>query len=133
MKLPATGALTGRAIPEWIGKTPDTPVPERVRLRVFERYSGKCYLSGAKIWPTDAWHVEHIKSLKAGGGNRESNLAPALTMPHKIKTAAERSVTAKVERTRKKHLGITVPKRKIQSRGFQKWQPPQRQDIISDT
>lgn len=124
MKLPATGALTGRAIPEWIGKTPDTPVPERVQLRVFERYNGKCYLSGAKIWPTDDWHVEHIKSLKAGGLNRESNLAPALVAPHKIKTAEERSVTAKIERTRKKHLGITRPKKKIPSRPFGGWVKP---------
>ena len=121
MKIPATGNLTGRAVEEWIGKTPDTPVPERVKLRVFERYGGKCYLSGTKIWPTDAWQVEHIKPLKAGGENRENNLAPALPAHHKIKTADERSVTAKVDRTRKKHIGIAKSKAVMAGSRQSKW------------
>ena len=41
--------MTGRAVPEWIGATPDTKVPERVRLRVFNAYGGVCYLSKRKI------------------------------------------------------------------------------------
>ena len=40
-----------RAVPEWIGKTPDTKVPPRVRLRVFEKHDGTCHISGRKIRP----------------------------------------------------------------------------------
>ena len=35
------GANLSRSVPEWIGKTDDTPAPPRVRLRVLERCEGK--------------------------------------------------------------------------------------------
>ena len=31
-------------LPEWVGETPDTPVPKRVRIRVFERDRGQCQI-----------------------------------------------------------------------------------------
>ena len=42
-----------RALPEWIGKTPDAKVPPRVRLRIFLREGGPDYLSRllAKVVP----------------------------------------------------------------------------------
>jgi 5-methylcytosine-specific restriction protein A len=98
-----------RKTDEWIGKTPETPAPPRVRLRVFERYNGTCYLSGRKIMPGDKWHIEHLQALINGGENRESNMAPALVEPHKIKTAADVKQKAKNDRVRKKHLGIKKP------------------------
>lgn len=100
-----------RAVEEWIGKTDDTPIPARVRLRVFERYGGACYLTGRIIRPGDRWDIEHIKALSLGGEHRESNMAPALVEPHKIKTAQDRRVKAKTDRIRKKHLGIRKPSR----------------------
>lgn len=117
-------ALTTRSVPEWIGATPDTPVPPRVRLRVFERHGGVCYLSGRKIRPGDVWDVEHVIAISLGGENRETNLRPALKDAHREKTAADMAVKSKVERIRKKHLGI-YPKSKapLRSRGFQKTRP----------
>lgn len=113
--------MTGRATDEWIGKTPDSAIPPRVRLRVFERYGGKCYLSGRKIRPGEPWEIEHVIALCNGGEHRESNMAPALKGPHREKTARDVAEKAKVDRVRKKHLGITKPsgrwpKRKLQSR-----------------
>lgn len=109
-----------RALPEWVGKSPDTPVPPRVRLRVFERYGGKCYLSGRKIMPGDRWEIEHVKALIMGGENRESNLAPALAAPHREKTNRDLADKSKADRVRKKHLGIwPKSKAKIRSAGFQ--------------
>lgn len=99
-----------RSVPEWIGKTPDTPAPPRVRLRVFEAHGGVCYLSGRKIMPGDAWQLEHPLALVNGGENRESNLAPALTAAHKIKTAEDVAQKAKNDRVRKRHLGIKKPR-----------------------
>lgn len=43
--------MTGRSVDEWHGANPDAHVPARVRLRVFERYGGKCWLTGRKIMP----------------------------------------------------------------------------------
>lgn len=107
-----------RSVDEWIGKTDDSPIPPRVRLRVFKKYGGKCYLSGIKITPSDKWDCDHIVSLINGGENRESNLAPALKAKHKEKTKADVAMKAKVDRIQKKMLGIKTNKKKIQSRGF---------------
>lgn len=95
-----------RKVEEWIGRTPDTPVPARVKLRVFRRYGGRCYLSGRKIMPGDKWDVEHVLAIVNGGKNRETNLAPALKAPHKAKSAADMATKSKTERMAKKHLGI---------------------------
>ncbi len=108
----------GRSTEEWVGKTADTPIPDRVKLRVFERYGGICYLSGIRIQAGMKWELEHIKALCNGGENRESNFAPALIDPHKVKTAQDRKEKAKSDRIRKKHLGITKPKGTIKSQGF---------------
>ena len=111
--------MTARAVPEWIGATPDAKIPPRVRLRVFERHNGVCYLSKRKIRPGDKWQLDHIKALVNGGTHSEGNLAPVLVEPHKAKTAADVAEKAKIDRIRKKHLGIDTkpkyrwPKRKL--------------------
>jgi len=121
MKLPATGNLHGRAVEEWTGATPDAKIPPRVRLRIFDRANGICHITGRKIRAGEKWEAEHIKPLHAGGIHRESNLAPALVNAHREKTAEERDEKAKVERTRKKHLGIYPKSRTpLKSRGFPK-------------
>lgn len=55
-----------RSTPEWIGKTDDETPPLRVRLRVFEAYGGKCYLTGRKIMPGDEWDLDHKIALCNG-------------------------------------------------------------------
>lgn len=96
-----------RTVPEWIGKTDDTPIPPRVKLRVFERHGGRCYLSGRLIRAGEAWDCDHIIALVNGGENRESNLAPALHGAHQVKTCADLVEKVKTYRKRSKHLGIT--------------------------
>jgi 5-methylcytosine-specific restriction endonuclease McrA len=108
--------VVGREPEEWIGATPDTPVPDRVKLRVFRRWNGRCYLSGRKIAGGDPWDVEHVKALGLGGENRESNLRPALKEPHKDKTAADRDLMAKADRIARKHHGLDKPKRPFPKR-----------------
>lgn len=110
--------MTPRPVKEWIGKTPQSKVPPRVMLRIFERENGICYLSGIKIMPGMKWEADHKIALINGGENCESNLFPALTKYHKIKTRQDLAEKAKTARIRKKHLGITRPKQKIKSKGF---------------
>lgn len=108
-----------RKLPEWTGKTPDTRVPEHVKVRVFSKYEGFCHWTGWKIMPGDDWDTDHIIALINGGENRESNLAPILRgKAHKEKTAQDVAIKSKTYRMRAKHLGLMKPKRKIQSRGF---------------
>lgn len=106
--------MAARSVPEWIGATPDTPAPARVKLRVFLAYDGVCGESGRKIQPGEAWQVDHIRAIINGGENRESNLQPVLVEAHKEKTRRDVKEKAKADRIRKRHLGIENPsKRKL--------------------
>lgn len=96
---------SARQLPEWIGKTPDTPVPPRVKLRVFERYNKRCYLSGVLLRPGH-WETEHIIAIINGGENRESNLAPIAIEPHKEKSKLDLKIKSKGYRIRKRNAGI---------------------------
>jgi 5-methylcytosine-specific restriction protein A len=109
-----------REVAEWVGSSDDAKVPPRVRLRVFEAHGGKCWLSGRKIMPGDAWDLDHKLALCNGGEHRESNLAPALKAPHVAKTKIDRQLKAKADRIRKRHLGIVKAKGQLKSRGFDK-------------
>lgn len=113
-----------RAVDEWIGATPDAPVPPRVRLRIFERTGGRCHLSGRKIMAGDPWDLDHIVALCNGGEHRESNLAPALRDKHREKTAADVAERAKVDRVRKKHLGLHKAKLPMPGSRASGWRKP---------
>lgn len=106
----------GRTVKEWIGKTPDSAIPERVQLRVLLRHDRKCFLTGRVIRPGDAWECDHKRALSLGGEHRESNLVPVLVEPHKVKTKADRKMKAKADAQTKSAYGITKPKQKIRSR-----------------
>ena len=98
--------MTGRSVDEWIGATPDSPVPPRVRVRIFDRHGGICHVSGRKIRAGEPWDLDHVVALCNGGEHRESNLAPVLRDKHRQKTRIDISDKTKVSRVRQKHLGI---------------------------
>lgn len=108
-----------RAVPEWIGRAPDTKVPDRVRVRIFDREGGRCWISGRKIMPGDAWDLDHKVALINGGEHRESNLFPALRDKHRAKTAEDVAEKAKTYAVRARHVLPTQPSR-MQSAGFPK-------------
>ena len=58
--------MTSRTVEEWIGKTPDTKIPQRVRLRVFERFGGVCQLTNRKIQPGDDWEIDGVDRVLRG-------------------------------------------------------------------
>jgi 5-methylcytosine-specific restriction endonuclease McrA len=98
-----------RTVKEWIGKTDDTPVPDRVRMRVFIRDGGRCQCGcGIKIRPGDAWETDHTIAIINGGPNRESNLRTLLDGPehHGRKTRADVAMKATNYRVMKKHFGL---------------------------
>lgn len=107
-----------RSIEEWIGKSDDTPVPPRVKLRVFERHGGICHISLRRIQAGEPWDAEHVLAIANGGENRESNLAPALRAKHPQKTAQDLKLKSKAYHRRRKHLGIHSKKHSIPGRKF---------------
>lgn len=110
-----------RSVEEWIGKTDDTPIPKRVQLRIWEAHGGICHVTQRKIQPGEKYHFDHIIALCNGGKNRESNIAPALAEAHREKTADDVKLRAKIDRVRKKHLGIHKPKYIMPGSRASKW------------
>ncbi len=102
--------MIGRSVEEWVGASPDSKIPDRVKLRIWEREGGRCWLTGRKIMPGDAYDFDHKIALCNGGTHSESNLAPALRDKHREKTAQDVKERAKVDRIRKKALGLAKPK-----------------------
>ena len=114
--------MTGRSLPEWIGSSPDAKVPPRVRLRIFLREQGRCWISGRLIRPGDLWDLDHKIALVNGGEHRESNLFPALRDKHRKKTAEDVKEKAAVYAVRKKHI-LPRPKSRLSGPGFPKAEP----------
>jgi 5-methylcytosine-specific restriction enzyme A len=110
-----------RSTDEWIGATDDAAIPPRVRLRVFERYGGICQETGRKITPADQWDCDHEIALANGGQHRESNLRPVLREAHRSKTKQDVALKAKIDRVRKKHLGVKTKKAKLPGSRDGRW------------
>jgi 5-methylcytosine-specific restriction protein A len=97
-----------RSVPEWIGKTDDSAIPVRVKLRVHAKAEGLCAKCGVEA---ATGQYDHIIPLIIGGENRESNLQFLCTPCHKAKTKLDVKLKAKVARVRSRHLGLRKPSR----------------------
>lgn len=95
-----------RSVPEWIGKTDDTPVPPRVKDRIFKRYEGHCCACTLPIvggrFPT----YDHIRAIVNGGENRESNVQLLCSACHPPKTAADVAEKSSIYNKRAKRLRL---------------------------
>lgn len=107
-----------RRVPEWIGKTPDTKVPDRVRVRVFEFYDGVCQLCGAPILLPKDYVADHRYPLISGGANRETNLQPVHFWCHKAKTVQDVAFKARSYRTRCRRIVGPKPRTMTRWRKF---------------
>lgn len=106
-----------RTVKEWIGKTDDSKPTRACLLRLFDRACGHCNSCGARIG-LKQWEADHIKRLKDGGENRESNLQVLCIPCHRSKTSEENSLQGKANRVRYKTHSIKKP-----SKRGQWWKP----------
>ncbi len=111
-----------RTVPEWIGSSPDSAIPPRVKLRLFEKAGGKCECCGRKLYPGDKYQFDHIIAIINGGENREKNLQVLCDWCHKSKTKQDVKSKSKTAKVKAKHLGIKRPKHKWAKRGFNQYQ-----------
>jgi 5-methylcytosine-specific restriction endonuclease McrA len=95
-----------RAVKEWIGKTPDTQPPPRVRIRVFLAGDKRCGHCTRQLRPGDHWDLDHVQALINGGENREANLQVLCRACHGAKTAGDVKEKAGTARVRAKHYGV---------------------------
>lgn len=98
-----------RSLPEWRGKTPDTPVPDRVRARVFTAKGGRCHRCTRKINAGEKWTCEHLLALINDGENRERNLDVTCNWCLPAKNAEDVAEKSRVYQRKKRHLGIRKP------------------------
>lgn len=113
-----------RELPEWIGKTDDDPIPPRVKVRVFDKFGGKCGNCTRTIFGNLKAAYDHTIALINDGQNRETNLQLLCAPCHAGKTKSDVALKSTTYRKRAKHLGIELRKGpKIQSRGFQRSKP----------
>lgn len=108
-----------RSIPLWIGKTDDTAVPPRVKLRIWDRCKGRCHRCNRKIPTGDKWILEHLVALINGGTNSEDNLCLTCSWCKPVKDAEDVAVKSKTARVRQRHILPRGPSR-LQGRGFPK-------------
>lgn len=105
-----------RAVDEWIGKTPDTPIPLRVKLRILRRQNDTCAGDGCTC-VFDARHrpeFDHRPALINGGENRESKIFALCEPCHDILYPFDVAEKAKVNDTKAKNLGLKTSKRPFQ-------------------
>jgi hypothetical protein len=100
-----------RSLPEWIGASDDSAVPPRVRVRIFDRYEGRCQCGcNRKIMAGERWDAEDTIAIINGGQRRESNLKPWLSEHHPKKTKLDVAEKSRVYRKRSNHLGLKKPR-----------------------
>lgn len=101
-----------RSVAEWIGKTADSKIPDYVKLRIWDREEGLCYLTGRKLRKGE-YDFEHVIALALwtgeGHGNRESNIRLAYRTAHREKTKQDVATKAESDRVRKKHVLPSPP------------------------
>jgi 5-methylcytosine-specific restriction endonuclease McrA len=99
-----------RKVPEWKGRTDDTPAPARVKARLYLDAEGRCkhctrFIDGSAL----VGEYDHIIPLILGGENKESNLQLLCSECHATKSLLDVKLKAKVARVRKRHLGLRKP------------------------
>lgn len=99
-------SATSRTVVEWIGATPDTAVPSRVRLRVLNDFRRRCANCTRPIAPGDKWTCDHKVALINSGENRERNLQPLCQWCNPEKNAADVAEKSDVYAKAAAHAGI---------------------------
>lgn len=95
-----------RSVDEWIGKTDDTPIPPRIRLRIFDKSGGCCRICDRRIVGRLKPRFDHITALINGGFNRESNVQLLCNECHDGKTRTDVREKSVLYRKRSKRLGL---------------------------
>lgn len=120
-----------RKLGPWCGKTDDSAVPVKVKLRILERQRNSvgipvCPDCGQPIRPGQGVEYDHAIPLIDGGKHDELNLRAIHRKPcHAAKTSREATERAERRATVSSHYGLRKPSQ-FQSRGFDKREPQRK-------
>lgn len=102
------GAEMPRSLPEWIGETDDTPIPPRVKLRIFDRFNKACAECRRPVVGRLLPAYDHIKPLIGGEGrNIESNIQLLCSECHAAKTATDVAEKSAIYQKRARRMKLT--------------------------
>jgi 5-methylcytosine-specific restriction protein A len=97
-----------RSTKEWIGKTDDTAIPPRVKIRVKSRANDCCQACGVRV--RYGGQVDHIEAVKFSSEtrplNRESNLRFLCGPCHRLKTGEDVAQKSREAKTQKSLAGF---------------------------
>jgi 5-methylcytosine-specific restriction endonuclease McrA len=113
-----------RTVKLWIGKTDDEKIPDRVKVRVFEKFGKRCAVCGVALGYGLPPQYDHIIALANGGRHAEDNLQPLCEPHHRAKTRSDMALKAKGYRIRKKAAGLHRAKNKIPGSKGTGWRKP---------
>jgi len=99
-----------RTVLEWIGRTDDSAIPDRVKERVARKADDCCQCCTRRIAGGLRAEIDHIIPLIIGGQHREANLQLLCHECHAAKTVRDVKIKAKVARLRKRGLGFRKPR-----------------------
>jgi 5-methylcytosine-specific restriction enzyme A len=102
--------LVPRSVEEWVGKTPNTDIPDRVHIRVRDLAGSVCAICTRVLPPTEDGESDHIKAIVNGGANRESNLQFLCKPCHRLKTTDDVGEKRVIYERRLRHMGRRKPK-----------------------
>jgi 5-methylcytosine-specific restriction protein A len=102
-----------RSVEEWVGKTDNTPVPERALERLWKACGKRCQGCGLDL-SDQAWDVDHVIALvnwvptaEKPHGNREGNLQVlGVKCCHRAKTKEDMKIKWQTSRKVRHHAGI---------------------------
>lgn len=95
------------------------PLTPKQRAELFAAHEGRCYLCGEKIKSGEPWDDEHVIQRWVSGDDSLANRRPAHRLTcHKVKTANDATVRAKVKRIIAREDGTRRERKPIPSRGF---------------
>jgi len=63
--------VIGREPDQGTSSSPDAKIPDRVRLRIFERHGGGCQISGRKIRAGEPGECDHISTAQVQAAYRK--------------------------------------------------------------
>lgn len=112
-----------RTLPEWFGANDDTPLPTRVKVRIWGRQGSRCASCGRRCGiGGERFAYDHIVALANGGPNRESNIRMVCVTCHANKTKHDVAQKALVYRKKTKlAIGLHKTARPMPGSRNSKW------------
>jgi 5-methylcytosine-specific restriction protein A len=110
-----------REVPEWVGRTPDSDPPKRVKDRIVKRQLGRCAGCNEQFGAARQPEFDHCHAIINGGENRETNIQALCPFCHAPKTKVDVAIKSKDARVRGKHLGLEAKRSSFPTARKGKW------------